>query len=213
MASLYDLFLLRLQRKDYHNSVSTLSISAWWEVQKTKDLSHLINKKQNDIKAMIYAVIAASILATLAVIFDTKIILLLAPTMFILYKLTNTRKDQTFKSLDVWEQVQDSYIQLIGLGDKLEELKYAKLKLHESLCKRMDNPFEENWIAIWSGKIRKLEKEIYSSSDGISNEESIIILEENMGSQIDTSKMTVEKYHNLLDYWTKRLKPKIKNAA
>ena len=179
MASLYDLFLLRLQRKDYHNSVSTLSIGAWLEVQKTKDLSNLINKS--------------------IWIKD------------IYYYFFPVRKDQTLKSLDIWEQVQDSYIQLIGIGDKLEELKYAKLKLHEHLCKRHNNPFEENWIAIWRGKIKKLEKEIYTESE-VSNEESIIVLEENMRLHIDTSKMTVEKYHNLLDYWIKRLKPKLKNA-
>lgn len=180
MANLYDLFLLRLQRKDYHNSVDTLSIGAWWKVQNTKDLSNLINKS--------------------------------TWSKHIYYHFFPVRKDQTEKSLDIWEQVQDSYIQLIGIGEKLEELKYAKLKLHEHLCKRHGNPFEENWISIWRGKIKKLEKEIYTES-GVNNEESIIILEENMGFRIDTFEMTVQKYHNLLDYWTERLKPKLKNAA
>lgn len=180
MANLYNLFLLRLQRKDYHNSVDTLSIGSWWKVQETKDISNIINK-------------------------STWI-------KHFYYHFFPVRKDQTEKSLDIWEQIQDSYIQLIGIGDKLEELKYAKLKLHEHLCKRIDNPFEENWIAIWRGKIKKLEKEIYTESE-VNNEESIIILEENMRLYINTSKMTVKKYHDLLDYWTKRLKPKLKDAA
>lgn len=212
MANLYNLFLLRLQRKDYHNSVDTLSIGSWWKVQETKDLSNLINKRQRDIKAMSYAVMDTIIFITLAVRIDNNIIYLLFPILFILYKSTKTRKDQTEKSLDIWEQIQDSYIQLIGIGDKLEELKYAKLKLHEHLCKRINNPFEENWIAIWRGKIKKLEKEIYTESE-VNNEESIIILEENMRLHINTSKMTVKKYHDMLDYWTKRLKPKLKDAA
>ncbi len=171
---------MRLQRKDYHFSVETLSIGAWWKTQKTNDLSHLINKS--------------------------------TWLKHIYYYFFPIRKDQTEKSLRIWERIQDSYIQFIGIGEKLEELKNAKLKLHEHLCKRIDNPFEENWIAIWRGKVDKLNKELYSVS-GISNEESIIVLEENMGLHINTSEMTVQKYHNLLDYWTKRLAPKPKQAA
>ena len=171
---------MRLQRKDYHLSVEALSIGAWWQVQKTNDLSHLINKS--------------------------------TWLKHIYYHFFPVRKDKTEKSLQIWERIQDSYIQLIGIGEKLEELRDAKLKLHEHLCKRIDNPFEENWIAIWRGKVDRLNKELYSIS-GISNEESIIILEENMGLHINTFKMTVQKYHNLLDYWTKRLKPKPKQAA
>lgn len=204
------------QRRHYYKSVETLSIGAWWDAQKTNDFSHLLNKRQSDIRAMIDATIITSILVALSVMFYTWIILILPPVLFSLYKSTNARKDQTLKSLEVWKGIQDSYIKLIGIGDQSEQLKQLKLSLHGHYCDFIgtidDNgkevkgkQFSDNWIRITKNNIEALENEIENQTE-VTTGKIVSLLQDWKGRDIDVYKVTVQRFFEDMEYYSEKAK-------
>ena len=124
-------------------------------------------------------------------------------------------EDHTEKSHEIWEQLQDSFIQKIGLGvdqDKLTELKF---ELHEAISIRvlkMDR-FLENRVQELELDISELEKKIYGAVSP-SNEEVLEMLEDlrNRGD-IDPFKMSVLKFHTSMKFHIEKVKKQNKRVA
>lgn len=172
--------MLWRQRKDYHQSVKTLSIGAWWDVQENNDFSHLIN--MDNWRNKIY------------------------------YSFRKVRKDQSYYSSLIWEMIQDSYIQLIGIGEKQEQLKDLKLKLYNHICDTVDNPFSDNWVRITRRKIEELEEEI-SNVSKTTNVDVLHALEDWRGRDIDIYKISVKRFYDNIDYYHKKAKEQARQAA
>lgn len=131
---------------------------------------------------------------------------------YIYYSFIPIQEDKTFKSSKIWEKVHDTYIQLVGIGEMLEDLTEAKRELHGYLCERVitgDRGFN-NFIKIAQGEIDFINKEL-NSKKNVTNEESIIILEEQSGLHINVDTTTVLKYNALIKYYTDKMK--LKTAA
>ncbi len=128
------------------------------------------------------------------------------------YSFRKVRKDQSPKSALVWEEIQDSYIQLIGFGEMASELNDLKLKLHGHICDSVDNPFSDNWVLITHRKIEELEKEIQDKSK-TTNEEILNTLEDWKGRDVDVYKVSVKRFYDSMDYYCKKAKEQARKAA
>jgi len=109
------------------------------------------------------------------------------------------REDKTFKSLGIWGIIENSYIKLIGLGERAEEIKELKIKLHGHYCDYINgNLFSDNWIRITKNNIAAIEKSILDEVS-MSNGRKLIILQRNTPYKIDKYNTTVLEFHEMED--------------
>jgi len=123
----------------------------------------------------------------------------------------------------IWKGIQDSYIKLIGIGEKSEQLKKLKLELHKHYCdfigtiddKGNEIPgkqFSDNWIRKWRNNIEALENEINNQSD-LNTGKIISVLEDWRGRDIDVYKITVQRFYENLEYYSNKAKEQARAAV
>lgn len=121
-------------------------------------------------------------------------------------KIDKRKKDQSFKSLDVWEFIiYDSYIKYIGFEDDVNELTLLKVELHGLISDLIEtrNNFIKNHIAIKEAQISAIEhrlKEGGGKSDIQSLQDQVKYRE------IDIFETTVKEYNEMVDYYTDKIK-------
>lgn len=127
-----------------------------------------------------------------------------------LHKDLNGMPDITIKSAYMWKDIFNTYIKLVGLSENQEELTRLKVVLHGQLCSLIitGNPFINNDIAITEAHIKSIEDRL-KDSEGGSNEETLIILEDAGKVPVDKWKISVLKYHTMIKYYTDKKKKEI----
>jgi len=130
-----------------------------------------------------------------------------------LHKNLTGISDQTPKSLQIWEKIEDSYIQLIGLGDTMKDLIELKLKFHKACCDFIEgNQFADNWVRIYGNAIIAMETEI-KNRKGLTNERKLAILRKGSSYRINRFKMTVREFHEDHDLLVEEAKERNRIAA
>lgn len=107
----------------------------------------------------------------------------------------------------IWEDVFNTYIHFIGLGD--EQNKLLELKL-DYLMSRSDWVANDNIQSKMKSKfiaidIEDLQAEM-NKRISAKEHETTIVLEQNIGREIDLKKMVVIKYYQLIEFYTKKAK-------
>ena len=116
--------------------------------------------------------------------------------------LSYLRKDENYKgkapNLKLWEKINDEYFNEYGINDNLKQLMRLKkewIRLKEKyLVKGIRFALTE--LDIVEAKMKDLDK-----VGDFKKEDTIIYLEEKLGRELDTRKVTVKKYYNYLNYY------------
>jgi len=160
LSNLLNLFLLKRQRSSYNNSLDTLPLWNWWQLQDTGNYKYLGNGKLDD---------------------------------------------YTTASYSIYEKVFNEFIELGGLGKEYEELLKMKQKwlilrsdylLNEDKDKKMKSIFLEI-------DIKEKEQQL-SAVSGVSKEEALIIIAENIHTHIDAKVITVKEFYTYINYYKKK---------
>lgn len=117
--------------------------------------------------------------------------------------------DNTDRSKEIWVQCFDSFIQLVGLGEDYERLLELKKRYLLAKC---DWISKEDYQAKMAAKFLAIDIEgvnaaINQKARGNENDTTIII-EQNLGIKIDLKKITVKEYYDYVKYFTEQAKRK-----
>lgn len=115
--------------------------------------------------------------------------------------------DSSLKSGQIWESCYNSFLELVGLGKEYERLLQLK---KEWLLNRSKWLINEDYQGKMKSKllaidIEGLNTELKTKVKGSENDTTIII-EENLGIKLDLKKVTVKEYYDYIAYFTKKAK-------
>lgn len=116
------------------------------------------------------------------------------------------RKDADYKKKDyslssLWESLNDEYFDAYGISDNT--IKAMKLK-QKWILKRADFILNNNRFALTECDIIEMDlDDLQNDSKSMSNEESIIYLEERLGREVDPKRTSVKKYYDYINYYSK----------
>ena len=115
--------------------------------------------------------------------------------------------DFTKESKEKWNDIFNTYIHFIGLGD--EQNRLLELKL-EYLMYRSDYVSNDDIQAKMKSKFIAIDIEdlqaVMSARVSSKEHETTIVLEKNIGREIDLKKITVQKYYQYIEFYTNKAK-------
>lgn len=122
-----------------------------------------------------------------------------------LSKVGGGKQDYSYDSMKIYEEMFNEYIVVGGLGKEYEQLLEMKKEWLELRCEYLET---DNKMVKMESNLLHIDisdKERYLNSlEGMTKEDTVVIISEYLGSHIDTKIITVKEYYNYLNYYKKK---------
>lgn len=104
----------------------------------------------------------------------------------------------------IWFKLNDEFLQRFGLTEDFKKL--IRLK-KQRISQLMDYVLKDEPFKLTEAELTTVEiNELIGNGDGVTDEETIFIIEEQLGFKMDVKKLTVVEYYNYLEFINKKLK-------
>ena len=119
-----------------------------------------------------------------------------------LYKDENKHKENDNSLIDLWVSIQDEYLEEFGITADFREVLTLK--------KRWVNQKAEYLITgerFLLNEIEEIEidlKELDSAGVSVKKDDTLIMLEEKLSRELNPKEMSVKKYYNYINYYSKK---------
>ena len=118
-----------------------------------------------------------------------------------LRRTSTNEYERTPKLEEIWNELYNQFIERYGLGEKFQDL--IRLK-QQWITQLADYIIQEDRSMLTEAEMTTADiEELMKDGEGISHDDSIILMEQNLGFKLNTKKLSVVDYYNYVDYFTK----------
>lgn len=117
----------------------------------------------------------------------------------------NLLDDYTLEGQRIYENMFNEYIVLGGLGEEYEKLLELKKKWLLLRCEYLAN--DDRHVKMQSNLLAidvKEKEEYLNSMQGMTKEDCLVLISENLGTHIDAKKISVKEFYNYVNYFKKK---------